>query len=67
MKCAPHGSNSCLRVDPNFEGLFLSFFSMSYRDFSVKLKMIISLFQAVFSIYCFKKYNFHEIVSFICS
>ena len=46
---------------------FLLYFSMNYRDFSVKLKLIISLFQTVklsLSIILFKKKDFREIVSF---
>ena len=42
---------------------------MNYRDFSVKSKLIISLFQTVklsLSISLFQKSEFREIVSFSC-
>ena len=44
-------------------------FSMNYRDFSVKSKLIISLFQTVklsLSISLFQKSEFREIMSFSC-
>ena len=49
------------------EERFLLYFSMNYRDFSVKSKLIVSLFQTMklsLSISLFQKKDFHEIISF---
>ena len=46
----------------------LLYFAMYYRDFSVKSKLIITLFQTVklsFLISLFQKYGSHELVLFI--
>ena len=51
----------CLNVDTFDQGRFLLYFSMNYRDFSVKSKLIISLFQTVklsLSISLFQKIRF---------
>ena len=48
----------CVKIKSMQEKVFLLYFSMNYRDFSVKSKLIISLFQTVklsFSISLFKK------------
>ena len=58
-----------LAMARNEEVIFLLYFSMNYRDFSVKSKLIISLFQTVklsLSISLFQKSEFREIVSFSC-
>ena len=54
-------TSSRRRVPAGIQCVFLLYFSMNYRDFSVKLKLIISLFQTVklsLSISLFQKIGF---------